>query len=62
MINDSLLYSNEVKEAFTQNAKYLTLVDINDIILIMDKFVFFQKSVYWAGIRITKNRQIHKNH
>merc|ERR1711867_266692 len=54
-VDDVLLYSNNVKEAFQQNTEYLTLVGRNGIILNRDKFVFAQEIVDWAGIRITKD-------
>ena len=55
VIDDSLLYSFSVKEAFSENASYLTLVGKNGIILNPEKFQFAQETVNWAGVKITKN-------
>ena len=54
-VDDVLLYSSNIKEAFQQNAEYLTLIGRNGIILNPDKFVFTQETVDRAGVRITKD-------
>ena len=55
-IDDSLLYSFSVEEAFLENCAYLTLTGRNGIILNPDKFQFAQETVDWAGVRVTMDK------
>ena len=52
VIDDTLLYEDNIEKAFFQVAEYLTLVGKNGIILNPDKFQFAADEVDWAGLRI----------
>ena len=56
VIDDTLLYEENIEKAFHQVAAYLTLVGKNGIILNPDKFQFAAESVDWAGIRLTTDK------
>ena len=56
VIDDTLLYATDLEGAFRQVAEYLTLVGNNGIVLNSDKFSFWEDTVDWAGIRITKDK------
>ena len=55
-IDDCLLYSNDMENAFKDVTEYLTLVGRNGIILNPEKFNFAEDTVDWAGIRISMNK------
>ena len=56
MIDDTLLYEDNVEKAFHQVGEYLSLVGRNDIVLNPDKFEFAQDEVSWAGVRLTADK------
>ena len=56
VIDDTLLYEDNIEKAFNQVAEYLTLVGKNGIILNPDKFQFAEDSVDWAGVRLTADK------
>jgi hypothetical protein len=56
VIEDSLLYTDNIEQAFIQAGKYLLLVGENGIILNPDKFVFGNDTVDWAGIRVSVDK------
>ena len=56
VIDDTLLYEENIEKAFHQVAEYLTLVGKNGIILNPDKFQFAEDSVDWAGVRLTADK------
>ena len=55
-IDDTLLYANNLGEAFKQVGEYLTLVGNNGIILNPDKFVLGKDVIDWAGVRLLKDK------
>ena len=55
VIDDTLLYATNLKEAFKQALEYLMLVGRNGIVLNPEKFAFRKDEVDWAGVRITKS-------
>ena len=56
VIDDTLLYADNIEKAFYQVAEYLTLVGKNGIILNPDKFQFAAEEVDWAGVRISAEK------
>ena len=48
-VDDSLLYSNTLEEAFNKTAEYLTLMGENGILQNPEKFQFGKKELEWAG-------------
>ena len=56
VIDDTLLYSEDLEKAYYQVAEYLVLVGRNGIILNPDKFSFGCDEVNWAGFRLTKDK------
>ena len=56
VIDDTLLYEDNVEKAFHQVAEYLSLVGQNGIILNPDKFEFAEDKVSWAGVRLTEDK------
>ena len=56
VIDDTLLYSEDLEKAYYQVAEYLVLVGRNGIILNPDKFSFGCDEVNWAGVRLTKDK------
>ena len=56
VIDDTLLYEDNIEKAFHQVAEYLTLVGKNGIILNPDKFQFAADTVDWAGVRLTAEK------
>ena len=56
VIDDTLLYADNIEKAFYQVAEYLTLVGKNGIILNPDKFQFAVEEVDWAGVQISAEK------
>ena len=54
-IDDTLLYSESIEEAFFQTWDYLKLCRDNGITLNLEKFQFCQDTVMFAGLKITKD-------
>ncbi|MCP3680923.1 MAG: hypothetical protein GY782_11975, partial [Gammaproteobacteria bacterium] len=54
-VDDSLLWSNTLEEAFYKTCEYLTLTGKNGIIMNPKKFVFGKKEVEFAGFVIGKD-------
>ena len=52
VIDDTLLYEDNIEKSFKQVAAYLSLVGQNGIILNPDKFEFAEDEVSWAGVRL----------
>ena len=55
VVDDTLLYAKNLKDAFYQVAKYLELAGNNGIILNPEKSNFEKDVVDWAGVRITQD-------
>ena len=55
-VDDCLLYSDNMEDAFKDMTQYLTLVGRNGIILNPEKFNFAEDTVDWAGVRISKDK------
>ena len=56
MIDDTLLYEDDIEKSYRQVVAYLSLVGQNGIILNPDKFEFAEDKVSWAGLRILKEK------
>ena len=56
VIDDTLLYEEDIKKAFKQVGEYLSLVGENGIILNPEKFEFAEDEVSWAGVRLTADK------
>ena len=56
VIDDTLLYEDNIEKSFRQVAAYLSLVGQNGIILNPDKFVFAEDEVSCAGVRLSKDK------
>ena len=56
VIDDTLLYSKDIRSSFEKVAEYLTLVGRNGIVLNPEKFHFAEDEVDWAGIRVTMDK------
>ena len=56
VIDDTLLYEDNIEKSYRQVAAYLSLVGQNGIILNPDKFEFAEDEVSWAGVRISKEK------
>ena len=54
-VDDSLLNSDTLENAFFQAANYLSLLGQNGILQNPDKFQFGSKTVEWAGFTISEN-------
>ena len=54
-VDDTLLWSNSIKEAYIQTKQYLQVCQDNGITLNKEKFVFCQDSVEFAGLHLTKD-------
>ena len=55
MIDDSILFKKTVPEMFEHMSQYLSLCGKNGILQNPDKFVFCEKTVDWAGFRISSD-------
>ena len=55
MVDDSLLWANNIEESFHQTAKWLDLCARNGIILNPEKFTFAADTVEFAGFEITSD-------
>ena len=53
VIDDTLLYEEDIGKAFKQVGEYLSLVAKNGIVLNPEKFKFAEDEVSWAGVRLT---------
>ena len=51
-IDDSLLWSDDIEEAFYETCRYLSLCSQNGIVMNPKKFMFCQKTVEYAGFEI----------
>ena len=56
VIDDTLLYEENIEKAFEQVAAYLSLVGQNGIILNPEKFEFAQDEVSWAGVKLSADK------
>ncbi|CAL4193977.1 unnamed protein product, partial [Meganyctiphanes norvegica] len=54
-VDDTLLWSNNIKESYTQAVEYLQLVGRNGIILNPKKFKFAKDEVEFAGFNISRD-------
>ena len=54
-MDNTLLYAENLADAFHQVAEYLELVGNNGIILNLEKFNFGRDVVDWAGVRVTQD-------
>ena len=55
-VDDTLLWSDSIEEAFFQAAQWLDICGHNGIVLNPSKFVFAQKTVAFAGFEITETK------
>ena len=49
-VDDAVLWTDSVKEAFRKICSYLTLVGRNGIVMNPAKFVFAEKTLEFAGV------------
>ena len=54
-VDDTILWSNDIRECFFQACNYLTLCSRNGIVFNKEKFVFCRKEVEFAGFVITND-------
>ena len=54
VIDDTMLYEDDIEKSFRQVAEYLSLVGNNGIILNPDKCTFAPDEVSWVGVKISK--------
>lgn len=52
VVDDSLVFADNIPDAFAKTAQYLSLIGKNGILQNPDKFVFCRQTIDWAGIRI----------
>ena len=55
IVDDTLLYDNNIESAFWSTWEYLTLCANNGVVINLDKFDFCQDQVDFAGLVITKD-------
>ena len=55
-VDDTLLWSDSIEEAFFQAAQWLDICGHNGIVLNPSKFAFAQKTVIFAGFEITESK------
>ena len=55
LVNDTLLYDTNIKEAFYHTFDFLTRCAQNGIILNKDKFQFCEDTVQFGGLQITSS-------
>ena len=55
VVDDSLLFKQDLETSFQHTAKYLTLTGKNGIIQNPAKFRFAEDEVEWAGIKLTRD-------
>ena len=55
MVNDTLLYGTDIKEAFYHTFDFLTRCAQNGIVLSKDKFQFCKDTVQFSGLQITSS-------
>ena len=58
VIDDTLLYEDNIEKSYRQVAAYLSLVGQNGIILNPDKFEFAEDEVSWAGVRFWMDKVV----
>ena len=56
VIDDTLLYEENIRKALKQVGEYLSLVGKNGIVLNPEKFEFAEDEVSWAGVRLTADK------